>query len=244
MLSTIIQNKINNNKKTFALLVDPDKFKENDFELLIKKLKPCLPDVILVGGSLLFNDIHETVKQIKQHATIPVYIFPGNSMQVTPEADGILFLSLISGRNPEFLIGNHVNAAPTIKRLGIKTHPTGYILVESNNNTSVRYMSNTSPIPKDKTDIAIATAIAGEMLGLQSIYLEAGSGADKPISIKMIKGVKKHINIPLIVGGGIRTTDAIEEVYNAGADVIVMGNAFEKNEIVFNDFIQVMQKYL
>ncbi len=244
MLSAIIQNKISNSKKAFALLIDPDKYSVNDFNILINKLECCLPDVILVGGSLLFNDIHETVKQIKQHTTIPIYIFPGNSMQVTPEADGILFLSLISGRNAEFLIGNHVNAAPTIKRLGIKTHATGYILVESNNNTSVKYMSNTTPIPKDKTDIAIATALAGEMLGLQSIYLEAGSGADEHVSIEMIKGVKNNLNIPLIVGGGIRNPKNIEDIYNAGADIIVIGNAFEKNEISLDGFINVMKKYI
>lgn len=243
MLSAIFQNKINQGKKLFALLIDPDKYKSQAFTELLSELKNCLPDLVLVGGSLLFSDIHDTIKSIKSVSSIPVYIFPGNAMHVSAEADGVLFTTLISGRNPEFLIGNQVNAAPIIKKYQLDTLATGYILIESNNNTAVRYMSNTMPIPRDKAEIAVATAIAGQMLGLQAIYLEAGSGANEPVPLTMISAVKKQLNIALIVGGGLRTPEAIKDVYQAGADMVVIGNAFEKPEnlplfaAMFNRFI-------
>jgi len=244
MLSEIIQHKKEQKKKLFALLIDPDKFDQKFYFDLLIKLSDCKPDVILVGGSLLFHDINITIQAIKKLTPIPVYIFPGNSMQVSAHADGILFTSLISGRNPEFLIGNQVNAAPIIKKYKLDTFATGYVLVESNNNTAVRYMSNTMPIPRDKIDIAIATALAGEMLGLKAIYLEAGSGATNPVPSEMISGVKSYLNIPIIVGGGIRSTKDIEKVYEAGADIIVIGNAFEKNEFNIEAFKATMKKFL
>lgn len=244
MLIEYINNKISKGKKLFALLIDPDKFDKSQFDVLIQRISPIKPDVILVGGSLLFGDINQTIKDIKLSYSIPVYIFPGSSMHISPEADGILFTSLISGRNPEFLIGHQVNAAPLIKQYNLDTVATGYVLIESDNNTAVRYMSNTSPIPRTKTDIAVATALAGEMLGLQAIYLEAGSGASQPIPVKMISEVKKQISTPLIVGGGIRSAKNIESIFQAGADIIVMGNGFEKNEIDFNDFKTVMSQFL
>ena len=179
--------------------------------------------MILIGGSIVFNGIDETVKTIKSLTSKPVYLFPGSILQVSKYADGILLLSLISGRNPEFLIGNHVLAAPKIKKSGIEVIPTGYILVNSGIDTSVSYMSNTAPIPYCKNDIAVATALAGEMLGLQTIYLEAGSGALKPVSAKMISEVKSQIKIPLIVGGGIKTTEQLYAILQAGADMVVIG---------------------
>jgi len=243
MLSAIIQNKINQGKKLFALLIDPDKYNSEAFSSLLSDLQNCLPDVILVGGSLLFSDIHDTIRSIKTSSSIPVYIFPGNAMHVSPEADGVLFTTLISGRNPEYLIGNQVNAAPLIKKYQLDTLSTGYVLIESSNNTAVRYMSSTMPIARDKPEIAIATSLAGQMLGLQAIYLEAGSGANESVPLTMITAVKKQLDIPLIVGGGLRTPAAIKNVFNAGADMVVIGNAFEnKKELapfvaVFNEFI-------
>lgn len=244
MFSIIIKNKLLQKKKVFALLIDPDKCQSQKLLDLLDKLETCPPDIILVGGSLLFQDISECISDIKKKTEIPVYIFPGNSMQISSEADGILFTSLISGRNPEYLIGNQVNAAPIIKKLCLDTFATGYMLIESNNNTSVRYMSNTIPIPHDKNDIAIATALAGEMLGLNGIYLEAGSGANSTVPETMIESVKKNLSIPLIVGGGIRTSAEIEKVYNAGADIIVMGNFFETNQENFKEVINTLKKYI
>lgn len=227
MLKALIENNIKNKKKTFALLIDPDKYNTEQFVATIENI---LPDVILVGGSLLFGDLNKTIINIKEKTNIPVYIFPGSSMQIAKEADGILFTSLISGRNSEFLIGNQVSAAPIIKKYKLDTLSTGYMLIASDNNTAVQYMSNTIPIPSDKNDIAVATALAGEMLGLQAIYLEAGSGASNSVPLEMISVVKKQLNIPIIVGGGIRSSKSIENIYNAGADVIVIGNAFENKD--------------
>jgi putative glycerol-1-phosphate prenyltransferase len=156
-------------------------------------------------------------------------LFPGNSIQIDPSADGLLFLSLISGRNPELLIGQHVVAAPVIKNTRLEVIPTGYLLINSGRTTSVAYISNTMPIPDDKYSLAACTAMAGEMLGLQSIYMDAGSGAEKEISARMIATVRKSINIPLIIGGGINTAHKAIAALEAGADLIVIGNALEKD---------------
>lgn len=241
MLKALIHNKIKDGKKIFALLIDPDKHNEKSLVELIKitKINPG-PDIILIGGSLVFNGIDETVKKIKSLTTKPVYLFPGNALQVSNNADGILLLSLISGRNPEFLIGNHVLSAPKIKKSGIEVIPTGYMLINSGIDTSVSYMSNTSPIPYYKNDIAVATALAGEMLGLQTIYLEAGSGAIKPVSNKMISEVKSQIKIPLIVGGGIKNTQQLKEVLQAGADMVVIGTATETNPNKVTEFAEII----
>jgi putative glycerol-1-phosphate prenyltransferase len=169
------------------------------------------------------------VKQIKDNVTIPVILFPGNYMQVEPSADALLFLSLISGRNPELLIGQHVIAAPILKNTKLEIIPTGYILINSGPITSVAYISNTTPIPDDKYSLAACTAMAGEMLGLQSIYLDAGSGAEKEIGVRMIASVRKSVSVPLIVGGGINTSQKALNALEAGADMIVIGNALEKN---------------
>lgn len=231
------------NKKSLALLIDPDKYTKDSLTELVKLTSNNQPDFIFVGGSLLFADVGKTIQLIKEHTTIPVYIFPGNQLQISNNADGILFLSLISGRNPEFLIGNHILAAPKLKASNLDVVPTGYMLIDCGSQTSVSYMSNTTPIPYNKTDIAIATAQAGELLGLQSIYLEAGSGARKTVSAEMVDAVKKQINIPLIIGGGIKTAQEFELILQAGADLVVIGNSIESAPEKLKEFTNIISKY-
>jgi phosphoglycerol geranylgeranyltransferase len=215
--------------KKLAVLIDPDKHTDKGLQTITRKSQKAGADFFLVGGSLLFSDINKSVRIIKQNSDLPVLLFPGNVLQITDNADGILLLSLISGRNPELLIGNHVIAAPELKRSSLEIIPTGYILIDGGKTTSVEYMSNTKPIPEDKPDIAVATATAGEFIGLKTIYLEAGSGALKPVNLEIIKKVKKQISIPLIVGGGIKDDLSTINICNAGADILVVGTAFEKN---------------
>ena len=223
----ILENQ-DSGKKQLSVLIDPDKSSVSKIVEICSIANACKVDFFFIGGSLITNDTIELcIKTLKQHSDIPVVIFPGNTMQVTKEADGILFLSLISGRNAEMLIGKHVIAAPYIKQYGLETIPTGYMLIESGRPTTALYMSNTMPIPHDKNDIAVCTAMAGEMLGLKMIYMDAGSGAMQHISLSMIEKVKRNINIPLIIGGGIRTAEVSSEIYAAGADMIVIGNAVE-----------------
>ena len=218
-------------KKSIAVLVDPDKAEDPArlLHLVNMASENCI-DFFFVGGSLVTtSNLAEVVKVIKENVTIPVVLFPGNSMQVEPTADALLFLSLISGRNPELLIGQHVVAAPIIRNTKLEVIPTGYVLINSGRITSVAYISNTTPIPDDKYSLAACTALAGEMLGLQSIYLDAGSGAEREISAKMIATVRKSVSVPLIVGGGINTSQKAFNALEAGADMIVIGNALEKN---------------
>lgn len=216
--------------RQLAVLIDPDKADEEDVLKFSHWANKYKADYIFTGGSLITNDFMGTcIRILKQTSEIPVIIFPGNNMQIFPEADAILLLSMISGRNPELLIGNHVIAAPYLKESGLEIIPTGYMLIESGKITSVAYMSNTLPIPSDKPDIAASTALAGEMLGLKLMYMDAGSGALKPVSAEMIRQVKNNINCPLIVGGGIRSAQEAEKIWDAGADILVVGNATEKN---------------
>ncbi|HEY6162600.1 MAG TPA: geranylgeranylglyceryl/heptaprenylglyceryl phosphate synthase [Bacteroidia bacterium] len=213
-------------KKLFALLIDPDKFDPS----IIRVAEKAGTDIFLVGGSLITNGNFEScIVSLKKKSRIPVLIFPGNSMQVSKHADGILFLSLISGRNPDMLIGNHVLAAPVLKHSDLEIIPAGYMLIDGGTVSSAAYMSHTLPIPSGKSDIALATAMAGEMLGLKLIYLEAGSGAKIPVSSEMIKAVKKNISLPVMVGGGIRSAADARKACAAGADVVVVGNAAEKD---------------
>ncbi len=228
MISDFISTSIINKKRLFALLIDPDKHTSKSLLDICKNANDTGVDLIFVGGSLLNNNIDSSIEFIKSHTKIPILLFPGNLLQISDKADGILLLSLISGRNPDLLIGNHVLASSHIKRSNLEVLPTGYILIEGGKTTSVEYMSNTQPIPAGKTDIAVATAIAGEMLGLKYIYLEAGSGANNSVNLEMIENVKKNINIPLIVGGGFRTEDDIKKAAIAGADVIVVGTVLEQ----------------
>jgi len=225
-------------RKRIALLVDPDAYDDDGLNDLIGYINMNPPDLLLVGGSLLFKPIEIAITALKLGTSLPVFLFPGNAFQLSDRADGILFLSLISGRNAEFLIGNHVLAAPHLQRAGIEVIPTGYLLIENGSSTSVEYMSNTRPIPAHKTDIAVATAMAGEMLGLKSIYLEAGSGAAHPVATHMIKAIRKNISLSLVVGGGIRTPELALEVFGAGADMVVVGNAIEKEPALIKEFCQ------
>ncbi|NVN94269.1 MAG: geranylgeranylglyceryl/heptaprenylglyceryl phosphate synthase [Bacteroidetes bacterium] len=225
---SIIEKK-NKGQKQFAVLIDPDK--PSDIELLqIAKLSSASNvDYFFVGGSLLTNDhLEKCILTLKEHSDIPVVLFPGNNLQINKNADAILLLSLISGRNAEMLIGKHVIAAPYLKESGLEIIPTGYMLIDSGKPTTVTYMSNTFPIPADKDDIAACTAMAGEMLGLQLIYMDAGSGALNPISTAMISNVRKHTTSPIVTGGGIKSPEKAIENCKAGVDIIVVGNAIEK----------------
>ena len=229
-LYTSILEKKAKGKKLFAILIDPDKQKNSVLSLIVQKANEANVDYFFVGGSLLTNDnLEECIKTIKNNSNIPVILFPGNAMQINKNADGILFLSLISGRNPELLIGKQVISAPILKQTSLEVISTGYMLIDSGKPTTASYMSNTLPIPRNKNGIATSTAIAGEYLGMKLIYMDGGSGAEKPIEIDMIKQVSNQINIPLIVGGGICNAQKAIDNCNAGADLIVVGNAIEKN---------------
>lgn len=229
-----------NRVKMFAVLIDPDK--QNEEELL-KTIYVCNEsniDFFFVGGSIInHGDIDKTVRIIKENSTKPVIIFPGNPDQITNHADAILFLSLISGRNPEFLISHHVNAAPIIKETNLEVIPTGYLLVDCGKTTTAIYVSDTNPIPYSNSIIAANTALAGEYLGLKLTYIDGGSGAKKCISNEMIIKTKAALNGPLIIGGGIKTSTAAKEIYNAGADIIVVGNGAEYNRNLIEEITQV-----
>jgi phosphoglycerol geranylgeranyltransferase len=229
-------------KKRFALLVDPDKYDDTSLDELIIHINQDPPDLLLVGGSLVFKPIDISITALKLGTHLPVFIFPGNVIQLSDRADGILFLSLISGRNSEFLIGNHVLAAPHLNRSGIEVIPTGYMIIENGKSTSVEYMSNTRPIPAKKPEIAVATAMAGEMLGMKAIYLEAGSGAARPVGLDMIRAIRRKISLPMIVGGGITSVDSAREVYDAGADMIVVGTALEQQPGLIKDFCSLREE--
>ena len=229
-LYTSILDKKAKGKKLFAILIDPDKQKNSVLSSIVQKANEANVDYFFVGGSLLTNDnLDECIKTIKNNSNIPVILFPGNAMQINKNADGILFLSLISGRNPELLIGKQVISAPILKQTSLEVISTGYMLIDSGKPTTASYMSNTLPIPRNKNGIATSTAIAGEYLGMKLIYMDGGSGAEKTIEIDMIRQVSKQINIPLIVGGGICNAQKAIDNCNAGADLIVVGNAIEKN---------------
>ncbi len=230
MMLDIYKNIVSSkNTRHIALLLDPDKQNMVNLEYVLDLANKSSVSFILVGGSLVNTDIDEFVRTIKLHTDLPLILFPGSALQFSSNADAILLLSLISGRNPEFLIGNHVQVAYRLKQSGIEIIPTGYLLIESGGSSSVQYMSNTLPIPSNKIEIAAATALAGEQLGLKMIYLEAGSGAKNHVPIELIRLVKKEISIPLIVGGGLKTVDQINAVFAAGANVVVLGNGIENN---------------
>jgi len=224
--SLILSNR-ERGKKMLALLIDPDKFDSTD---IIDVANDCGVDIFLVGGSLITKgNTEECISYIKAKSTIPILLFPGSIAQVNEKADAVLLLSLISGRNADMLIGNHVQAAPVLKESKLEIIPTGYMLIDGGRQTTVSYISNTLPIPADKPEIAVCTAMAGEMLGLKMIYLEAGSGAINPVPVQMIKKVRKAIDIPLFVGGGITDEKKAAEACEAGADIIVIGTAAEKD---------------
>lgn len=217
-------------QKSFAVLIDPDKVDAVSIEQLVQLSVAAKVDYFLVGGSLVIsNQLDEVVQQIKAACTIPVLLFPGSPSQVSKYADALLYLSLISGRNAELLIGQHVISAPFVKQSGLEIISTGYMVVDGGAPTTVSYISNASPLPSDKNEIAMCTAMAGEMLGMKVIYMDAGSGAKKAITEHMIHAVAQQISVPLIIGGGITNPEKAYLNCKAGADVIVIGNAIEKD---------------
>ena len=236
-----VKDLISNNNKHLAILIDPDKQKNNaEFLDLIKKINLLNPSFIFVGGSTVNKDDFELcITTIKTHSNLPVVIFPGSHNQISANADGILFLSLISGRNPDYLVGHQIEAAPFLKKMDLEVLPTAYLLIDGGTNSAVAYVSQTTPIPADQISIAINTAIAGEMLGKQLIFMDAGSGAKNAISTQMISDVKQNINIPLIIGGGIKDIEGVNKAFNAGADVVVIGNKIEEDVDFLLDLIQL-----
>jgi geranylgeranylglyceryl phosphate synthase family protein len=215
-------------KRSLALLIDPDKANNESLDAILDVASKNSTDYIFTGGSITFSEIDTVIAKIRARCNIPVILFPGSLLQLTRKADRILLLSLISGRNPELLIGNHVLAAPFLKDVRDKITSVGYILINCGGKTSVEYMSQTESIPSDKAEIVVATAIAGEMLGLGMIYLEGGSGADNPVPPEIIASVRENISIPIAVGGGIRTGNEVRQAYMAGADLVILGNGCEK----------------
>ena len=228
------------NEKQLAILIDPGKYGVDCLVNLLQIMQQKPPHYVLVGGSTTSSSMDETINFIRQYLDVPVILFPGNASQFTPKADALMYLSLISGRNPDYLIGQHVLSSISIKKSGLKVVPVGYMLIESGRMTSVEYISNTKPIPSNKSEIAVCTAVAGELLGMQSIYLEAGSGADHPVPAEMIAAVKKNISIPLIVGGGIRTVEALKNAYASGADVVVVGNILEEKPELYHELFETL----
>ncbi|MFZ4784558.1 MAG: geranylgeranylglyceryl/heptaprenylglyceryl phosphate synthase [Flavobacteriales bacterium] len=233
------------NRKSLAVLIDPDKITDAaHVNHVINLIKHAGADIICVGGSLIMEaHFHQTLKEIKEKSCLPVLLFPGSPHQVSPDADAMLFLSLISGRNPELLIGQHVQAAPMLKKVGIEIIPTGYMIIDGGKQTTASYMSNTNPLPANKPDIAVATALAGELLGMRCIYMDGGSGAEKPISPRMIEAVRHAVEIPIIIGGGIRTERQVQEAYEAGADMVVIGTAFENDPEVLFALCEVKDRF-
>jgi phosphoglycerol geranylgeranyltransferase len=217
-------------KKSFAVLIDPDKVNKPMLDELVQLSVEAGVDYFFVGGSLVIsNHLDECVLHIKSLCNIPVILFPGSPSQISKHADALLYLSLISGRNPELLIGQHVISAPIVKASGLEIMPTGYMVIDGGAPTTVSYISNASPIPADKNEIAMCTALAGEMLGMKLIYMDAGSGAKRPITDGMIEVVSRYIEAPLIIGGGITDPEKAYRNCKAGADIIVVGNAIEKD---------------
>lgn len=217
-------------QRSFAVLIDPDNVNAAKIDELTELAVSANVDYLLVGGSLVIsNHLDEVVQHIRRNCSIPVILFPGTPSQVSRYADGLLYLSLISGRNPELLIGQHVISAPAVRKSGLEIISTGYMVIDGGAPTTVSYISNATPIPADKNEIALCTAMAGEMLGMKLIYMDAGSGARHPIREEMIAAVSHHIEVPLVVGGGIREPEKAYRNCKAGADVIVVGNAIEKD---------------
>jgi phosphoglycerol geranylgeranyltransferase len=228
-------------RKGLAVLIDPDTAQ-------VKPLLDCMAhagaDMVLVGGSLMVRDrVEECLEEIGSYTDLPLVLFPGSPLQISEKADALLYLSLISGRNPELLIGHHVASAPLLRGMDLEVISCGYMLVECGRSTTASYVSQTLPIPWNKPDIAAATALAGEYLGLKSLYLDGGSGADRPVSADMIRSVRASTAVPLIVGGGIRTESDLREAYEAGADLVVVGTAFEEAPELLFSFTEIKAEY-
>lgn len=241
LYQTILEQRTKN-KKMLAVLLDPEKCVGEVLTKTLAQLKKNLPDLILIGGSSKSCSTDALLVALQSFDT-PKILFPGDASQFSEKADGILFLSLISGRNSDYLIGQHVQSALKIKASRIEVIPTGYILIDGGTDSAVSRVSQTAPIAADDIQKATATAVAGELLGMKAIYLEAGSGAKNPVSPKMISSVKKHLNIPLIIGGGIRTKEQLKTALDAGADIIVVGNIFENKTDKISEFVKFARDF-
>ncbi len=221
-------SKLNFESPCLAWLIDPDKVNFSTLEESCKKANSLGFRLILIGGSLIHSNIESLIVTLRKYTSLPIYLFPGSFFQLSNKADGILFTSLLSGRNPEFLIGQQIIAAPILKQTSLDVVSTAYLLIENGRSTSVEYISNTKPIPADKLDIVLATCYAAEYLGFSCIYLEAGSGALKPVPVKLVKSVASSVKLPIIVGGGITNYHQVDAYFNAGAKMVVVGTALEK----------------
>ena len=231
------------NQKMLAVLLDPDQCRGSLLSATIAELKSNAPDFIFVGGSHTVRSVESLIELLKEETKAEVILFPGDASQFCTNADALLFLSLISGRNPEFLIGQHITSSLSIKKSEMEVIPTGYILIDGEKVSAVEYISNTRPIPRDKKEIALSTAIAGELLGMKMIYLEAGSGAHVSVPTDMIDYISERLSIPLIVGGGIKTTLQLSMAFEAGDDIVVVGNIFEDNPKRISEFVLETRKY-
>lgn len=238
----LIQEKKAAGQKMLAVLFDPDKC-SNVGQTLFECISNARPDFVFVGGSVVDGSVDNLVRTLKQYLSFPVVLFPGDARQFTPNADALLLLSLISGRNPDLLIGQHVNAAMAIKRSSIEVIPTGYILIDGGRLSAVERVSHTQPLPADCPEMAVATAVAAQLLGMQMVYLEAGSGALTSVSPEIIEAVSSELSIPLVVGGGIRTIEQINNALSAGADLLVIGNHFEAHPEDMLPFAETVRSY-
>ncbi|HEY5688520.1 MAG TPA: geranylgeranylglyceryl/heptaprenylglyceryl phosphate synthase [Yeosuana sp.] len=236
---TNIRASIKRQDRLFAVLIDPDKTSVNKISVFIDKINGSIATHIFVGGSIVDDNKTDTlIKEIKRFTQLPIVLFPGDITQISNKADALLFLSLISGRNPEYLIGKHIDSVIKLKDTNLEVIPTGYVLVENGKQTSVERVTHTTPISRDNIERIVNTAKAGELLGMKLIYLEAGSGALVPITGDIISSVKRELSIPLIVGGGIRTIGQLEDAYNSGADLVVIGTALEEDQSFFEQLKQ------
>jgi phosphoglycerol geranylgeranyltransferase len=244
MTNTIYQSfteKKSKGRKSFAVLIDPDKVNPQKIDMLTDLAVDAGVDYLLVGGSLVISDhLDEVVQQIKNNCDLPVILFPGSPSQVSRFADALLYLSLISGRNAELLIGQHVISAPFIKKSGLEIISTGYMVIDGGAATTVSYISNANPIPSDKNEIAMCTAMAGEMLGMKLIYMDSGSGAKKAVPEAMIESVAQQVRVPIVVGGGITEPEKAYRNCKAGADIIIVGNAIEKDSSLIKEMSEAI----
>jgi len=230
-------------KKMFAVLIDPEKCHGRNLAAIIAALKVSPPDFVFIGGSHAVKSFDNIIEIIREEVETSVVLFPGDASQFSQSADAMLYLSLLSGRNPEYLIGQHIKSATAILESGIEVIPTAYLLIEGGKISSVEFVSNTRAIPRDKKEIALSTAIAGELLGMRLTYLEAGSGASQTVPAEMISYIRSTISSPLIVGGGITSITALEAAFNAGADLVVVGNAFEDEPAKMVEFTDWVNNY-
>ncbi|MDR0370999.1 MAG: geranylgeranylglyceryl/heptaprenylglyceryl phosphate synthase [Prevotellaceae bacterium] len=231
------------NRKMLAVLIDPAVCKGILLSQTISAIKTSAPDFVFIGGSHHMSSVDSLVDLLHEETDVKVLLFPGNYSQFSDRADALLFLSLLSGRNADFLIGQHVISSVAVKQSGIEVIPTAYILIDGGKISSVEYISNTKPIPQDKKEIVLSTAIAGELLGMHVVYLEAGSGAKYTVSPEIVRYLSENLSVPMIVGGGIRDTDRLKEIYDAGADLVVIGNFFESDPHKISEFSDFTQQY-